>query len=209
MSNPGTSPTTSFKRPTPSWPHAATVLGTSVPVPNRLRALMLRRAAPFAAASIVAASWCSSAALMLPSTILKPGPGAGLRLGAPSTGSRGKKKIADVVLQGAVFPRIRAQLTRNGGRIRAANVQERDRIGRVRMGTLRPKSVASPRHRLFSARNYRVGSGEGGIRTRGGVSPTQHFQCCTIDHSVTSPTLQSYFRQPDYVNGCSEQWMMA
>ncbi len=30
-------------------------------------------------------------------------------------------------------------------------------------------------------------SGEGGIRTRGGVSPTQHFQCCTIGHSVTSP----------------------
>lgn len=31
------------------------------------------------------------------------------------------------------------------------------------------------------------GSGEGGIRTRGGVSPTQHFQCCTFGRSVTSP----------------------
>jgi len=31
-------------------------------------------------------------------------------------------------------------------------------------------------------------SGEGGIRTRGGVSPTQHFQCCTFGRSVTSPT---------------------
>lgn len=31
-------------------------------------------------------------------------------------------------------------------------------------------------------------SGEGGIRTRGEVAPTQHFQCCTIGHSVTSPT---------------------
>ena|GEM_PF-6373071 len=30
-------------------------------------------------------------------------------------------------------------------------------------------------------------SGEEGIRTLGEVSPTQHFQCCTIDHSATSP----------------------
>jgi hypothetical protein len=30
-------------------------------------------------------------------------------------------------------------------------------------------------------------SGEGGIRTRGTVTRTQHFQCCTIDHSATSP----------------------
>ena len=29
--------------------------------------------------------------------------------------------------------------------------------------------------------------GEGGIRTPGTVSGTQHFQCCTIGHSVTSP----------------------
>ena len=32
-------------------------------------------------------------------------------------------------------------------------------------------------------------SGEDGIRTHGGVSPTQHFQCCTFGRSVTSPTL--------------------
>lgn len=31
-------------------------------------------------------------------------------------------------------------------------------------------------------------NGEGGIRTRGELSPTQHFQCCTFGHSVTSPT---------------------
>ena len=30
-------------------------------------------------------------------------------------------------------------------------------------------------------------NGEGGIRTPGEVSPTQHFQCCTIGRSVTSP----------------------
>ena len=30
-------------------------------------------------------------------------------------------------------------------------------------------------------------SGEGGIRTRGPLSRTQHFQCCTIGHSATSP----------------------
>jgi hypothetical protein len=30
-------------------------------------------------------------------------------------------------------------------------------------------------------------NGEGGIRTRGTVSRTQHFQCCTFGHSVTSP----------------------
>ena len=30
-------------------------------------------------------------------------------------------------------------------------------------------------------------SGEGGIRTPGPISETQHFQCCTIGRSVTSP----------------------
>ena len=35
-------------------------------------------------------------------------------------------------------------------------------------------------------------SGEGGIRTRGTLSRTQHFQCCTIGRSVTSPTTESY-----------------
>ena len=29
--------------------------------------------------------------------------------------------------------------------------------------------------------------GEGGIRTRGGVAPTQTFQVCTLNHSDTSP----------------------
>ena len=30
-------------------------------------------------------------------------------------------------------------------------------------------------------------NGEGGIRTPGIISDTQHFQCCTIGRSVTSP----------------------
>jgi hypothetical protein len=34
-------------------------------------------------------------------------------------------------------------------------------------------------------------SGEGGIRTRGGVTPTQHFQCCTFGRSVTSPKVEN------------------
>ena len=35
--------------------------------------------------------------------------------------------------------------------------------------------------------NVRHDGGEGGIRTPGGVAPTQPFQGCTIDHSDTSP----------------------
>src|SRR5262245_42770735 len=34
-------------------------------------------------------------------------------------------------------------------------------------------------------------SGEGGIRTRGVVTPTQHFQCCTFGRSVTSPNYRN------------------
>ena len=44
--------------------------------------------------------------------------------------------------------------------------------------------------KLFAGKGLREEkseSGEGGIRTPGGVSPTQHFQCCTIGRSVTSP----------------------
>jgi hypothetical protein len=53
-------------------------------------------------------------------------------------------------------------------------------------GLSKPKAEMLKRLR-FAARRAEL-NGEGGIRTRGGVSPTQHFQCCTIDHSVTSPT---------------------
>jgi hypothetical protein len=40
-------------------------------------------------------------------------------------------------------------------------------------------------------------SGEGGIRTRGELSPTQHFQCCTFGRSVTSPEKPNYLRNSD------------
>ena len=33
-----------------------------------------------------------------------------------------------------------------------------------------------------------VDNGERGIRTPGPVARTQHFQCCTIGHSATSPS---------------------
>ena len=35
--------------------------------------------------------------------------------------------------------------------------------------------------------NCKFQSGEGGIRTHGTVSRTQHFQCCQFSHSCTSP----------------------
>ena len=51
-----------------------------------------------------------------------------------------------------------------------------------------------------AARSYRLGpcgvrseiSGEGGIRTPGPLSETQHFQCCTIGRSATSPCVGFY-----------------
>jgi hypothetical protein len=46
------------------------------------------------------------------------------------------------------------------------------------------------------------GSGEGGIRTPGTVSGTQHFQCCTIGHSVTSPKLDGLTSWPSRQSSC-------
>lgn len=34
-----------------------------------------------------------------------------------------------------------------------------------------------------------VKNGEGGIRTLDRVAPIQHFQCCALNHSATSPSL--------------------
>jgi hypothetical protein len=45
------------------------------------------------------------------------------------------------------------------------------------------------RHQVMMAASS--GSGEGGIRTLGPVSRTQHFQCCTIGRSATSPVFGS------------------
>ena len=41
--------------------------------------------------------------------------------------------------------------------------------------------------RTFTLRDLRHAGGGGGIRTPGGVAPTQPFQGCTIDHSDTLP----------------------
>src|SRR5436190_19239434 len=38
-------------------------------------------------------------------------------------------------------------------------------------------------------RNPKFYGGEGGIRTHGTVSRSQHFQCCQFSHSCTSPTI--------------------
>ena len=47
-------------------------------------------------------------------------------------------------------------------------------------------------------------SGAGGIRTLGTLSRTQHFQCCTIGHSVTAPafTIQTAFHCLGFIVCC-------
>jgi hypothetical protein len=40
---------------------------------------------------------------------------------------------------------------------------------------------------LSSYSSVLIYGGEGGIRTHGTVSRTQHFQCCQFSHSCTSP----------------------
>jgi hypothetical protein len=55
-----------------------------------------------------------------------------------------------------------------------------------------PIEVAVARSdRHWTWENLETLSGEGGIRTRGGVTPTQHFQCCTFGRSVTSPLVRA------------------
>ena len=46
-------------------------------------------------------------------------------------------------------------------------------------------SQQKSRHRVTTAASRT--NGEGGIRTPGAISDTQHFQCCTISRSATSP----------------------
>ena len=53
-----------------------------------------------------------------------------------------------------------------------------------------PLSCADIRFAEWASKPIRQ-SGEGGIRTLGPVSRTQHFQCCTIGHSATSPNTTS------------------
>jgi hypothetical protein len=49
------------------------------------------------------------------------------------------------------------------------------------------------RNRLIAntLRSLVLSNGEGGIRTRGELSPTQHFQCCAFGRSATSPSIQT------------------
>jgi hypothetical protein len=42
-------------------------------------------------------------------------------------------------------------------------------------------------NRRLAIGNRKSPGGEGGIRTHGTVSRTQHFQCCQLSHSCTSP----------------------
>ena len=65
----------------------------------------------------------------------------------------------------------------------AADTKCRPPLGRSRDLVVEP----ALRVHILSLRHARRHGGEGGIRTRGGVTPTQHFQCCTIGLSVTSP----------------------
>ncbi len=59
------------------------------------------------------------------------------------------------------------------------------------MKNLRPLRLAQPDwfnlYRSARPAVLRNKNGEGGIRTPGPVTRTQHFQCCTIGHSATSP----------------------
>ena len=49
----------------------------------------------------------------------------------------------------------------------------------------------------------RVGCGEGGIRTLGGLAPTLVFETSTIGHSVTSPGELSFsVEDPSPAAGC-------
>src|SRR3954447_21794534 len=43
----------------------------------------------------------------------------------------------------------------------------------------------------------KLSGGEGGIRTHGTVSRSQHFQCCQFNHSCTSPDANLRFQIPD------------
>ena len=60
-------------------------------------------------------------------------------------------------------------------------VESRESTGDLRESLVLPTTLSN----LLSCRS--AASGEGGIRTPGTISGTQHFQCCTIGRSATSP----------------------
>src|SRR5215831_18259263 len=58
---------------------------------------------------------------------------------------------------------------------------------RSRPGGVRSRAIARVPEPVIINRNQWVIGGEGGIRTHGTVSRTQHFQCCQLSRSCTSP----------------------
>lgn len=81
---------------------------------------------------------------------------------------------------GAPGARNPAQQAAAGSRNNRKASAERERGNRI---------TASPCDGLRNSAN--VSSGAGGIRTLGTVTRTQHFQCCTIDHSATAPAART------------------
>ena len=70
----------------------------------------------------------------------------------------------------------------HSGQIRKRNSPAGDPAG------LSVESLWNATRKIHGPPSARTSSnGEGGIRTPGTVSSTQHFQCCTIGRSVTSP----------------------
>jgi hypothetical protein len=70
----------------------------------------------------------------------------------------------------------------------------------------------SHRSPCFGIRLFKDG-GEGGIRTHGTVSRTQHFQCCQLSHSCTSPQQKTTNEErsnapgePSFVTHRSIEW---
>lgn len=68
----------------------------------------------------------------------------------------------------------------------------------------REKATPQAQETMLGASTRYKDSGEGGIRTRGGVTPTQHFQCCTFGRSVTSPGLSPKYTGPNAERGVGD-----
>src|SRR5262249_39449969 len=58
---------------------------------------------------------------------------------------------------------------------------------RSRPGGVRSRAIARVPEPVIKTRFQWFTGGEGGIRTHGTVSRTQHFQCCQLSRSCTSP----------------------
>ncbi len=65
----------------------------------------------------------------------------------------------------------------------ARDLISREQIARLRKCEIAKLAIVKP---IAQFRNSSSG-GEGGIRTHGTVSRSQHFQCCQFNHSCTSP----------------------